>query len=110
MFLEWPLQDQLLPTMKRLWGITPMDEYGKCLYSLARKFIGDDKYNLFPLFYKKQNHYYDYRSLLWKLWEETSEEYKQFCCEKLKSWGYRDIIVSYLLLQLLNKTPFPRKR
>ncbi|GFU21027.1 uncharacterized protein NPIL_73091 [Nephila pilipes] len=79
-FLNWPHQDEFVPTMSRLWGIMPKNQYLNCLLTLASKYAESFNLEDFPFasLDKKEIHYYDYGSLLWTLWEETPEEYKRF--------------------------------
>lgn len=99
-FLDWPHQDDFLPTINRLWGIIPKDKYGQCLLALASKYSRNDE---------KENHYYDYRSLLGALWEETPEEYKQYVfCDRKTDYSVINE-GERLLSQLLERSPLQEK-
>lgn len=99
-FLDWPHQDDFLPMVNRLWGIIPKDKYGQCLLALARKYSRNDE---------KENRYYDYRSLLGKLWEKTPQEYKQYVFSDRKT-NYSMINEGKKLLScLLERSPFQEK-
>ncbi|GFT82700.1 uncharacterized protein NPIL_484611 [Nephila pilipes] len=110
-YLDWPHQDDFIPTISRLWGIMPMDTFGKCLLTLASKYVGDYRIEGFSSLGKRICNY-DYRSLLQTLWKETPEEYKRFVFldkdnDKLhypvRNEG------KMLLSTMLYKSPFQRK-
>ena len=99
-FLDWPHQDDFLPTINQLWGIIPKDTYRQCLLALVSKYRRNEK---------KENPSYDYRSLLRALWEETPKEYKQhvFCDRKTNYSVVND--GKKLLSGLLKRSPFQEK-
>lgn len=99
-FLDWPHQDDFLPTINRLWGIIPKDTYGQCLLALANKYRRNEE---------KANPSYDYRSLLRALWEETPEEYKQYVfCDRKTDYSVINE-GKELLSRLLERSPFQEK-
>ncbi|GFT30191.1 uncharacterized protein NPIL_551781 [Nephila pilipes] len=109
-YLDWPHQDDFLPTISRLWGIMPMDMFRKCLLTLASKYVGDYRIEGFSSLGKGICNY-DYRSLLQTLWEETPEEYKRSVFDTdYEKYGYPvGNVGKMLLLRLLERFPFQRK-
>lgn len=97
-FLEWPHQDMFLLMLNQLWGIIPKDKYGECIITLASRYSTGGE---------KENQYYDYRRLLWMLWEKTPEEYKQYLFIDKNPNYYQVINEGRVLLPiLLDKSPF----
>ncbi|GFU62609.1 uncharacterized protein NPIL_403581 [Nephila pilipes] len=123
-FLYWPHQDDFIPTISRLWGIMPKNQYVRCLLTLASKYtesFNTEKFNIknfnvenfgmegyaFAALDKNEMHYYDYRSLLEMLWEETPEEYKRYLFLNYEAdWDYYLLNDGAVLLSgLIRKSP-----
>ncbi|GFT09333.1 uncharacterized protein NPIL_351351 [Nephila pilipes] len=107
-YLDWPHQDDFIPTVSRLWGIIPKNMFAKCLLTLASKYTESCcKEGLASL--DKEIRYYDYRNMLQTLWEETPDDYKRYLYPDEDADFLGIFNGKMLLLQLLKKFPFRRK-
>ncbi|GFS52957.1 uncharacterized protein NPIL_596201 [Nephila pilipes] len=104
-YLDWPHQDDFIPTISRLWGIIPKYMFVQCLLTLASKYTESCcKEGLASL--DKEIRYYDYRSMLQTLWEETPDDYKRYLYRDENNHGFHSgNEVRMLLLQLLKRSP-----
>ncbi len=110
-FLDWPYQDYFLPTVRTLWRVLPKDKYSQCLLTLASKYSSDYDWKIPPaLLYKKEDEHYDYRRVLFTLWEETPDDYKRYVFTDKASQRNNDENVinesRILLPRLLKRYPF----
>ncbi|GFT82802.1 uncharacterized protein NPIL_485011 [Nephila pilipes] len=109
-FLDFPHQDDFMPTIRRLWGILPKDRFEKCLSSLAGKYCANHSWKSLESL-EKELRYYDYRNLMQTLWEETPDEFKRYLFPNHDDDSNHPAISKgeVLVLQLFHKSPFEEK-
>ncbi|KAF8771401.1 hypothetical protein HNY73_018826 [Argiope bruennichi] len=108
-FLDWPNLDYFLPTLRLLQGFIP-DEALKMVYLESLLYLASRHQTQEELTSPNKiriNGFYDYRTVLRQLWDETPAKYKRYAFKDIMEPNISDRYA--FLIMLLGKNPFLEK-